>query len=271
MSEEFVRCPECGNINIKGTKKCIFCDADVLEAEVVTQEVEAPPEIAVAPPVEVPAPISPELESVEEEVSSPKLPDFDKIDKPVAKKKKTKEKDILIIDSAEKKYNFGQKLLFISLFTVVVSLIHYALNFLIALASIDITDQNLNIIPFPANILDFLQIRGISLLLGIPFAVLIGYVLGKIVRKFTSDKKSTMKWVAFSFILDVVLNITYAVVLVILTNALDEKDILFTWITGAVFIFLIIIVITLFIPMISGSFFLFGNIDKVFFRRKYAK
>lgn len=270
MSEEFVRCPECGNINIKGTKKCVFCDTDILEAEVVAHEVEAPPEIAVAPPVEIPATISPELESVEE-ASSPKLPDFDKIDKPIAKKKKTREKDILVIDSAEKKYNFGQKLLFISLFTVLVSLIHYTLNFLIALASIDIIDQNLNIIPFPANILDFLQIRSISLLLGIPFAVLIGYVLGKIVRKFTSDKKSTMKWVAFSFILDVVLNITYAVVLVIITNALDEKDILFTWITGAVFIFLITIVITLFIPMISGSFFLFGNIDKVFFRRKYAK
>ncbi|MCG3260090.1 MAG: hypothetical protein H7644_10105 [Candidatus Heimdallarchaeota archaeon] len=270
MSEEFVRCPECGNINIKGIKKCVFCDTDVLEAEVVTHEVEAPPEIAVAPPVEIPATISPELESVEE-TSSPKLPDFDKIDKPIVKKKKTIEKDILVIDSAEQKYTFGQKLLFISLFTVLVSLIHYSLNFLIALASIDITDQNLNIIPFPANLADFLQIRGISFLLSIPFAVLIGYVLGKIVRKFTSDKKSTMKWVAFSFILDVVLNITYAVVLVILTNALDEKDILFTWITGAVFIFLITIVITLFIPMISGSFFLFGNIDKVFFRRKYAK
>ena len=270
MSEEFVRCPECGNLNIKGTKKCVFCDTDVLEAEVVTHEVEAPPEIAVAPPVEIPATISPELESVEE-ASSPKLPDFDKIDKPVAKKKKTKEKDILIIDSAEKKYNFGQKLLFISLFTVLVSFIHYTLNFLIALASIDITDQNLNIIPFPANISDFLQIRGISFLLGIPFAILIGYVLGKIVRKFTSDKKSTMKWVAFSFILDVILNVVYATVLVFITNALDEKDILFTWITGAAFIFLITLVITLFIPMISGSFFLFSNIDKVFFRRKHAK
>ncbi len=161
--------------------------------------------------------------------------------------------------------------MFISLFTVLVSLIHYTLNFLIALASIDITDQNLNIIPFPVNILDFLQIRGISFLLGIPFAVLIGYILGKIVRKFTSDRKSIMKWVAFSFILDVILNVVYATVLVFLTNALDEKDILFTWITGATFIFLITIVITLFIPMISGSFFLFSNIDKVFFRHKQAK
>ena len=268
MSEEFVRCPECGNINIKGTKKCVFCDTDVLEAEVVTHEVEAPPEIAVDQPVEIPAPISPEQEAVEE-VSSPKLPDFDKIDKPITKKKERK--DILILDSAEKKYNFGQKLLFISLLTVLVSLIHYALNFLIALASIDIIDQNLNIIPFPENILDFLQIRGISLLLGIPFAVLIGYILGKIVRRFTSDRKSIIKWVAFSFIFDVILNVVYATVLVFITNALDEKDILFTWITGAAFIFLMTIVITLFIPMISGSFFLFGNIDKVFFRRKYAK
>ncbi|OLS30184.1 MAG: hypothetical protein HeimAB125_20160 [Candidatus Heimdallarchaeota archaeon AB_125] len=270
MSEEFVRCPECGNLNIKGTSKCVFCDTDVTEAEVVTHEVEAPPEIAESQPVEIPEVSTQIPEEVEEVLTSPKLPDFDKIEKTEEKKEKRTVKDISISDVGSKEHSFISKLLFISFFTLIVSILHYSINFLIALASIEIIDQNLEIIPLPVNLMDYLQIRSVSLLLCIPFAILVGYVLGKIVRKYTSDKKSTRIWIAIAYALDVVLNIVYAVVLVFITNALDEKDILFTWITGAVFIFVVTLVITLFIPMISGSFLFFKNIDKIFFRSKYT-
>ena len=268
MSEEFVRCPECGNLNIKGTSKCVFCDADISDAEVVTHEVEAPPEIeetSPAPPTDIPTPSDQEEE---EEMTSPKLPDFEKFDKPDEKGRSAK--DISITDVVDKKHGFVSQIFFISLFTIIVSIVHYSLNFLTAIASLEFTYDSFDIIPLPANLLDVLHIRGVSFFLSIPFAILIGYVLGKIVRKYTTTRKSTIIWTSFAYILDIALNVVYAVVLVIITRAVvDEKAILFSWATGAVFIFIITIVITLFIPMISGSFLIFKNIDKVFFRDKY--
>jgi hypothetical protein len=268
MSEEFVRCPECGNLNIQGTSKCVFCDADVSEAEVVTHEVEAPPEVAETQPAEIPVPSTQTDKDIEDESVAPKLPDFDKIDTPTEEKRRTSE-DISITDPVGKEYGLISKLLFISFFTIIVSIFHYGINFLIGLASIEITDQNLDIIPFPTNIIDYLNIRGVSILLCIPFAILAGYVLGKIVRRYTTDKKSTIIWVSIAYALDVILNVVYAVALIFITKAWDEKDILFTWIAGSTFIFVLTLVITLFIPMISGSFLIFKNIDKMFFRSKY--
>ncbi len=265
MSEEFVRCPECGNLNIKGTKLCVFCDADVLEAEVVTHEVEAPPEIAEIPSAVDTSPGT--QEEAEEEPVAPKMPDFDKIDTPAEKKK-----EITITDAVGKEYSLISKLLFISLFTIIVSIIHYSINFLIALASIDFdaAARSLDVITFLSNILDNMYIRGVSLLLCIPFAILVGYVLGKIVRKYTTSKKSTIIWVIFSYILNVILNVVFTVALIFITDAWNNSTVMFIWMAGAAFIFVVTLVITLFIPMISGSFLIFKNIDKVFFRGKYT-
>ena len=114
-------------------------------------------------------------------------------------------------------------------------------------------------------------INSVSILVGFIFAILIGYLFGKIVRRYTSDKKGIRYWITYAIVIDVIINIAAAIVLIILTNAAFVNDLLFIYLSGAVFIFLIFSIITLFIPMLAGSFFVFTQIDHIFFPRKYAE
>jgi hypothetical protein len=261
MSEEFVRCENCGNLNMAGTKKCVFCDTEIAE----TAEKIKDPEVQAAEALGVPG--VPEVPSEPEEKKEMTLPEVPEA-KPAEEKKAKKE----IREGVEPDYSIGKKIIFISLLAICVSIIHYGINFLLSFLSIKISDPDINLYPgIPINLEDTMEINAVSILVGIIFAVLIGYLFGKIVRRYTSDKKSIRYWVTYAIIIDVVINIALAIVLIILTNAAFVNDILFIYLSGAVFIFLLFSIITAFIPILTGSFLIFTQIDRIFFPRKYAE
>ncbi len=259
MSEEFVRCENCGNLNIVGTKKCVFCDTDIAE----TAEKIKDPEVQAAEALGVPeVPSEPEEKK---EMALPEVPEAKPVEEKKAKKKVIKE-------SVELDYSIGKKIIFISLLAICVSIIHYGINFLLSFLSIKISDPDINLYPgIPINLEDTMEINAVSILVGIIFAILIGYLFGKIVRRYTSDKKGIRYWVTYAIVIDVIINIAAAIVLIIVTNAAFVNDILFIYLSGAVFIFLLFSIITVFIPILTGSFLIFSQIDRIFFPRKYAE
>lgn len=262
MSEEFVRCENCGNLNIVGTKKCVFCDTEIAE----TAEKIKDPEVQAAEALGVPS--VPEVPSEPEEKKEIALPEVPEV-KP-AEEKKTKRKKIK--EGVEPDYSIGKKIIFISLLAICVSIIHYGINFLLSFLSIKIYDPDINLYPgIPINLEDAMDINAVSILVGIIFAILIGYLFGKIVRRYTSDKKGIRSWITYAIIIDVIINIAAAIVLIIVTNAAFVNDLLFIYLSGAVFIFVLFSIITLFIPILTGSFFIFAQIDRIFFPRKYAE
>lgn len=262
MSEEFVRCENCGNLNIVGTKKCVFCDTEIAE----TAEKIKDPEVQAAEALGVPG--VPEVPSEPEEKKEMALPEVPEA-KPV-KEKKTKKKAIK--DIVEREYSIGKKILFISLLAICVSIIHFGINFLLSFLSIKIFDPDINLYPsIPINLEDLLEINAISILVGLIFAILIGYIFGKIVRRYTSKKKEIKYWITYAIAIDVIINIVAAIVLIIVTNAAFVNDLLFIYISGAVFIFLLFSIISLFIPILTGSFLIFTQLDRIFFPRKYAE
>ncbi|MFW9852089.1 MAG: hypothetical protein ACFFDS_04055 [Candidatus Thorarchaeota archaeon] len=262
MSEEFVRCENCGNLNIVGTKKCVFCDTEITE----TAEKIKDPEVQAAEALGVPS--VPEVPSEPKEKKEIDLPEVPKA-KP-AEDKKARKKEIK--ESVEPDYSIGKKIIFISLLAICVSIIHYGINFLLSFLSIKISDPDINLYPgIPINLEDTMEINAVSILVGFIFAILIGYLFGKIVRRYTSDKKGIRFWVAYAITIDVIINIAAAIVLIIITNAAYVNDLLFIYLSGAVFIFLIFGAITVFIPILTGSFLIFPQIDRIFFPRKYAE
>ncbi len=262
MSEEFVRCENCGNLNIVGTKKCVFCDTEIAE----TAEKIKDPEVQAAEALGVPSvPEVPSEPEEKKEMALPKIPDVEPV-----KEKKTKK--IEIKEGVELKYSIGKKIIFISLLAICVSIIHYGINFLLSFLSIKISDPDINLYPsIPINLEDSMEINAVSILVGFIFAILIGYLFGKIVRKYTSNKKGIRYWITYAIVLDVIINVAAAIVLIIVTNAAFVNDLLFIYLSGAVFIFLIFSLITLFIPILTGSFLIFNQIDRIFFPRKYAE
>ena len=262
MSEEFVRCANCGNLNIVGTKKCVFCDTEIEE----TAEKIKDPEVQAAEALGVPS--VPEVPSEPEEKKEMALPEIPEV-KPV-EEKKAKEKAIK--DDTELDYSFGKKILFISLLAICVSIIHYGINFLLSFLSIKIFEPDIDLYPgFPINLEDLVEINAVSILVGFIFAIMIGYLFGKIVRRYTSDTKGIRYWITYAIAIDVIINIVAALVLIIITNAAFVNDILFIYLAGAVFIFLLFSLITLFIPILTGSFLIYYQIDRIFFPRKYAE
>jgi len=269
MNEEFVRCTNCGNLNIKGTSKCVFCDTEISEtAETVPEEVvdrkDIPglPEIPSVPPV-------PEEKVEGEEVALPKIPEV-KVEKP--KKKPKDEKKAEVKHSERISFSFGRKFLLITLFGLIVSVIHYGLNFLVSFLSMEITNPNLDLYPsYPANLNRFIEINSLSFLLGIPIAIIIGYFIGKISRTYSASRKATNSWIIYAILLDIIINVAVTIVLVIATNAIADKDILFAYLAGTVVIFILVNVVSLFIPLITGTHLIYTWIDKKIFARQYVE
>ncbi len=263
MSEEFVRCSECGNLNIQGSTRCVFCDNPIIkeEAEALKEEL---PVIPSAPTVEgIPAPGDSQEESIEK--ASPKIPDIE------IAKVEPKKKGVVIKDDTIKEHSFTRKFFMISLYTILISAVHYLLNLLVSVISVRIDNNNVNAYPLSSDLNQYIGISVVSIVLGIPFAIAIGYILGKVIRKFTTKKSSLIKWFSYAVFLDLIINTVIALGLILAFNALAEKDILFLKLAGSAFIFVTVSIITLFIPMISGSFLFFSKVDKIFFPKKYAE
>ncbi|MHA1345570.1 MAG: hypothetical protein ACTSVO_04780 [Candidatus Heimdallarchaeaceae archaeon] len=261
MSEDFVRCTNCGNLNIAGTTKCVFCDTNIDEnAEVFKEHADDPSvsELPGAPPAVKDATTS-------DYPAMPAMPDIPKVEtedvKEDSKKEETEPK-------LQKEYSSGMKFLYMTLIFFAVSILHYLLNLLVALASYDLTDPNLILsLDVPANIASILSIKGSSVIIGVPFAIIVGYILGKSIRKFTIKKKEIVIWLIYAIFLDIIINIAIAAVFIYGFNIVD---LYFVYLVGAVFIFIIFNIITLFLPLLVGTHLIYYNIDKIFFPKKYS-
>jgi hypothetical protein len=262
MSEDFVRCTNCGNLNIAGTTKCVFCDTDIDENAEVFKEHADDPSVSVpgAPPRVV------EKESTSDYPAMPAMPEIP--DAEVTDKKKDSKKKEKTEPTQLKEYSSGMKFLYMTLIFIAVSILHYLLNLLVALASYDPTDPNIALsLNVPANLSSILFIKGSSVILGVPFAIIIGYILGKSIKKFTLKKKEIVIWLIYAIFLDILVNLVIATVFIFGFNIVD---LYFVYLVGAVFIFIIFNIITLFIPFLIGTHLIYYNIDKIFFPKTYS-
>ncbi len=262
MSDDFVRCANCGNLNITGTTKCVFCDTDIDEnAEVFKEHADDPSvsELPGAPPVT-------KETTTTDYPAMPAMPEVPEVE--IVDKKKDSKKEEITEPTQLKEYSSGLKFLYMTLIFIAVSILHYLMNLLVALASYDPTDPNIALsLNIPANISSILFIRGSSVIIGVPFAIIIGYILGKSIRKFTLKKKEIVSWLIYAIFLDIVVNLTIAAVFIFGFNIVD---LYFVYLVGAVFIFIIFNIVTLFIPFLVGTHLIFYNIDKIFFPKTYS-
>ena len=262
MSEDFVRCANCGNLNIAGTSKCVFCDTAIDEnAEVFKEHADDPSvsELPGAPPVPIET-------TTTDYPAMPAMPDIPDVE--VADMKKDPTKEEITEPTQLKEYSSGMKFLYMTLIFIAVSILHYLLNLLVAIASYDPTDPNIALsLNIPANLSSILFIRGSSVILCVPFAIIIGYILGKSIRKFTLKKKEIVTWLIYAIFLDIVVNLAIAAVFVFGFNIVD---LYFVYLVGAVFIFIIFNIVTLLIPFLIGTHLIYHNIDKIFFPKTYS-
>ena len=159
----------------------------------------------------------------------------------------------------------------ISLYSILIAIVHYLLNLLISIISVRIENPNVDAYPLGSDLNQYVAINAVSIILGIPFAITIGYIIGKIVRRFNGKKLSIVLWFSYAVLLDLIINIVLAIILIYASGALYENDVLFLKLAGSAFIFVVVSIITLFLPMISGSFIIFTKIDKIFFPKKYVE
>jgi hypothetical protein len=261
MSEEFIRCPECGNLNIQGSTSCVFCNNSLEDVKASTKEKtksEIPEVSEVTEVEEIPIP-----EGEPEKASMPKIPDISVTEqKPV--------KEVQIEEMEEVEASSTRKFFMISFLSVLVAVVHYLLNLLVSVIAVIIKNPNVDAYPLTGDLNLSVGVNAVSVILGIPFALIIGYAIGKIIRRYTAKKSSLIGWFSYAVLLDLIINVGIAIGLVLAFDALNHKDVLLIILAGAAFIFVGVSVITLFIPMISGSFLAFNKIDKVFFPKKYA-
>ena len=262
MSEDFVRCTNCGNLNIHGTVKCIFCDTDIdPNAEVFKEHADDPSvsQVPGAPPPVTPSDKAPDLPAM------PKLPEVD-----VSATKKDEKKCDIEDPKLIKDYSSGMKFLYLTSIFLAISILHYLLNFLVALASFDPLDPNLSLtlLNIPADIASKLLISGSTMILGIPFTILIGFIIGKSIRKFTIDKREVISWLAYAIFVDILLNLG---LVAIFAFGFNFVDIYFLYLVGAVFIFMVFNILTLFLPFMVGSHLLFCNIENIFSPKKKSR
>ncbi len=270
--EEFVRCTNCGNLNIKGNKHCIFCDTDLSDAPISTEDA-SPEALAAAPSVKVDETPTEPSTPEEETIPIPKVPSVDELEtKEDAKAKEKKEEEEKII--AEKvdrtQFSTAKKFLFVTIFSLLVAIVHYALNLLISYIAIDFNDPNIQIPPIPSNLNSLVEINSLSVILGVIFAIIVGYFIGKIVRTYSANKSELIRWTVYAIFFDVVVNFGLAIILMVITDAIGLlRDILYVYLAGSAIIFAVVSLVSLFIPMLSGTFIFYNQIDKILFPRKY--
>ena len=278
MSEEFIRCPECGNLNIQGSTRCVFCN-NSLEKKKSEPKEETVPEMVpqTPPPSDIPSPGEVIVE--EKKRTLPKIPDIS------VSKEETEKKEVVIEEATLIEPSFAKKFFMISIFSILIGIVHYLLNLLVSVVSVDINfdDPRKKVLPLTPDLAKDVGIRSISIVLGIFFAIFVGYAIGKIVRKYNTKKLSFIGWFCYAVVLDLILTIgitsafIYVMHIYYLNNGYalgifsNPNPILLLKLAGAAFIFVGVSLITLFLPMIFGSFLIFNKIDKMFFPKKYVE
>lgn len=271
MSEDFVRCPNCGNLNIIGTKQCVFCDTELPDAgDTETREIETfpcpgcktelPTTIASCPTCGW---VNEAVKDVVEEPSVPELPTIPDVET-VEKKKEA------VIEEEKPSWTFG-RITVLSLIIVGFSLVHYGLNILLSFVSIDVTNSNVQLYPNISEPLsNYIHFNALSILLNIVLLILVGYFIGKIARNYFESKKSIIYFIVLTVFVDILINCGASALLIYLLYVTGSLgDILLIYLVGALFIFVVFSVMTLFVPLISGSFRLYRGIDRIFYPRKY--
>lgn len=270
MSEEFDRCSNCGNLNIKGTKKCVFCDFEITQAE--TEKKGKIPEVKDLPsvPSVTATPEVPDTQAAPDvEPKEVALPEITEVPQKKEKKKAKTEEIVDITETKRTQFSIGRKFLFVTLFTLIISTLHYGLNLLVSFLSINFVDANFDLYPtFPSDLTTVLNINSLSIILGIPFAIFVGFFVGKVARTYSANKSGIRNWIIYAIFIDVIVNCAIAVILIFATQAFENKDILLSYLSGAVIIFAFVSLISLFIPLLTGSYLLYNKVDSIFFPRK---
>ena len=294
MSDEFIRCPECGNLNIPGTEKCVFCGAELPKIEGLTEKVETyqcpncktelpitatkcpicgwskeaeeeaesvtPPEPSVPQPG-VPSPGGPPVPTVptpkDEEAEAPSV----EVSMPEVPEISEKIAGRALEETEVKKCSkFVTGLLIVFL-----AIVQYGLNFLIGWVSISILDPNIQLYPtISPNLSQIVSINELAILLHFLFGILIGYVIFNIVKsRIRTNRQILWFWGIVLIILLINIGITALIISVFM-----PRNILFTYIVFSTAIYLITYIITLFTPNIIGAFLLYESIHKLLIDKK---
>ena len=283
MSDDFVRCPNCGNLNIIGTKQCVFCDTELPDTgDAETREIETfpcpgcktelPTTIASCPTCgwvnkdvkdAVEEPSKPVTPDTPEESSMPELPIIPDVE--IVEKKKEE-----VIDEEKPSWTFG-KITVLSLIIVGLSLAHYGLNILLSFVSINVINNNVQLYPNISEPLsNYINFNPLSILLNIVLLILVGYFISKIARKYFESEKSIIYFIVLIVFVDILINCGAAALIIYVEHATKSiGNILFVYLVGASFIFVVFSVMTLFVPLMAGSFHLYKGIDRIFYPRKY--
>ena len=291
MSDEFIRCPECGNLNIPGTDKCVFCGAELPKIEGQTEEVETflcpgcktelpvtatkcpicgwskeaeeeqkeSIEVSEQPSVPTPVPTpgaeTPPVPSIptpsQEQVTMPETPELPEI----ITAPKEKQREIVVAT---------KKSVAVTIFIIFgLSILQYGLNFLIGWVSIDVLDPNIELYPtISPNIPEMVSINELAMLLHFLFGVFIGFLVARTVKRRMSKSENQVVWF-WTIILSIILvNIGITALII---GILMPRNILFVYITFSTAIYLISSIITLFIPNVIGGFLLYENLNNIFF------
>ena len=130
----------------------------------------------------------------------------------------------------------------------------------------------MDIFPLTADLNLEVSIYSVSILLGVFFGIFIGYAIGKIVRLYSTKTSSQIGWFSYALVLDLIITVGISIGLIFAVEAMSppDLDLIVLKLAGAAFIFVGVSIVTLFIPMITGSFVVFSRIDKMFFPKKYV-
>ncbi len=283
MSEDFVRCPNCGNLNIIGTSQCVFCDTELPDTgDTERKEIETfpcpgckselPTTVASCPICGwvnedvkdvVEKPTKPVTTDISEVGSMPELPTIP--DAEVVEEKKEE-----VIDEEKPSWTFG-RITVLSLIIVGLSLAHYGLNILLSFVSIDVINSNVQLYPNISEPLsNYIQFNPLSILLNIVLLILVGYFIGKIARIYFESERSIIYFIILIVFVDILINCGASALLIYVLYVTGSLgDLLLIYLVGALFIFVVFSVMTLFVPLIAGSFRLYRGIDQIFYPRKY--
>ncbi|MHA1400107.1 MAG: hypothetical protein ACTSQE_07145 [Candidatus Heimdallarchaeaceae archaeon] len=303
--EDFTRCPSCGNLNIRGSEKCLFCDTELevseedLELEIETFPcpsctTDLPTSVTSCPicgwrkggkEIEEPTDRGVDLgiPQVSDSATTPKTPFVPSV--PETEEKETPampailmeqelESESLDVEIVEEELDISKKglttlkFVFVFIFSALgLSSIHYGINFAIALATVKIIDPNVELLPFSENLGDKITITGLSFYCVIPLTIMIGYFASLVIRIKFKEIKDIIFWIGIFIFVDMIVHIVFPLVL---TLAIRPREIMFSKIAGASLIFLVSNMILLFMPFLIGGHWLFQKIDKIYFPKKYA-
>lgn len=281
MSEDFVRCPNCGNLNIIGTNQCVFCDTELPDTgDAERGEIETfpcPGCKSELPTTVASCPICGWIneavkDAVEEPSRTPDIPEVSSIpelpiipDEEIVEKKKE-----AVIDEEKPSWTFG-RITVLSLIIVGLSLAHYGLNILLSFVSIDVVNSNVQLYPNISEPLsNYIHFNPLSILLNVILLILVGYFISKIARKYFESEKNIIYFIALIVFVDIIINCGASALLIYILYVTGSLgDVLLIYFVGALFIFVVFSVMTLFLPLIAGSFRFYKGIDRIFYPRKY--